>query len=78
MMTNSAALRRHLPTSPFRRAAAPPPPKRFAVGDRVTHDEHGLGRVVAVEGGDGEIAVLVDFGSRKERITAPFPKLFVL
>ncbi|WP_425559901.1 hypothetical protein [Kitasatospora paranensis] len=44
----------------------------------MTHDEHGLGRVVAVEGGDGEIAVLVDFGSRKERITAPFPKLFVL
>ncbi|MEU9127463.1 hypothetical protein AB0D08_04975 [Kitasatospora sp. NPDC048540] len=75
-MTNSAAPRRHLPTSPFR-TAAPPPPKRFAVGDRVTHDEYGLGRTISVEG-NGEIAVLVDFGSRQERITSPFTKLFLL
>ncbi|MCX4686542.1 MULTISPECIES: hypothetical protein [Kitasatospora] len=74
-MTNSAAPRRHLPTSPFRRAPAPPPPKVFAVGDRVTHDEYGLGRAIGVE---GELAVLVDFGSRTERITAPFAKLFRL
>ncbi|MBB4924272.1 hypothetical protein [Kitasatospora kifunensis] len=73
-MTNSTAPRRHLPTSPFR-AAVPPPPKRFAVGDRVSHDEYGLGRAIGIE---GEIAVLVDFGSRTERITAPFAKLFLL
>lgn len=76
-MTNPATPRRHLPTSPFRRAPAPPPPKHFAVGDRVTHDEYGLGRAIGVEG-DGEIAVLVDFGSRTERIPAPFSKLYLL
>ncbi|WP_441250959.1 hypothetical protein [Kitasatospora sp. McL0602] len=75
-MTNSAAPRRHLPTSPFR-AAAPPTPKHFAVGDRVSHDEYGLGRIISVEG-DGNIAVLADFGSHQERITAPFAKLFLL
>ncbi|WP_035845453.1 hypothetical protein [Kitasatospora azatica] len=74
-MTNSAP-RRHLPTSPFR-AAAVPAPKQFAVGDRVSHDEYGLGRIISAEG-DGEIAVLVDFGSRQERISKPFAKLFLL
>ncbi len=72
-MTNSAP-RRHLPTSPFRPAPTPQI-KRFAVGDRVSHDEYGLGRAIAVE---GELAVLVDFGSRQVRITAPFAKLFLL
>jgi hypothetical protein len=43
----------------------------------VTHDEYGLGRVIAVEG-NGDIAVTVDFGSRTERIPAPFSKLFLL
>ncbi|MCX4747490.1 hypothetical protein OG455_18535 [Kitasatospora sp. NBC_01287] len=75
-MTNSAAPRRHLPTSPFK-AAVPPTPKRFAVGDRVTHDEYGLGRVVGAEGA-GEVAVLVDFGARVVRVSAPFAKLFLL
>ncbi|MDH6120188.1 hypothetical protein [Kitasatospora sp. GAS204B] len=75
-MTNPTSPRRHLPTSPFR-VATPPPAKRFAVGDRVSHDEFGLGRTISVEG-DGAIAVLVDFGSRQERITAPFAKLFLL
>ncbi|CAN3981661.1 hypothetical protein KPATCC21470_4334 [Kitasatospora purpeofusca] len=41
----------------------------------MTHDEYGLGRAIGVE---GELAVLVDFGSRTERITAPFAKLFRL
>ncbi|MFI6448592.1 hypothetical protein [Kitasatospora sp. NPDC050543] len=75
-MTNSPAPRRPLPTSPFR-TAAPAPLKQFAVGDRVSHDEYGLGRAISVEG-DGEIAVLVDFGARQERITRPFAKLFRL
>ncbi|MDH6114785.1 hypothetical protein P3T36_001136 [Kitasatospora sp. MAP12-15] len=47
------------------------------MGDRVSHDQYGLGRAIAVEG-DGDIAVLVDFGSRQVRITKPFAKLFKL
>lgn len=43
----------------------------------MTHDEYGLGRTIGVEG-DGDIAVLVDFGTRTERITTPFTKLFLL
>lgn len=73
-MTKSAVARRHLPTSPFKAPAAPPD-KHFATGERVTHDTYGLGRVTAVEEG---IAVLVDFGSRQERIPAPYTKLSVL
>jgi hypothetical protein len=62
---------RHLPTSPFPRPVVPPP-KRFALGARVTHDEYGLGRVIGVE---SEIAVLVDFGSVQKRITSPYTKM---
>ncbi|MCD0481753.1 hypothetical protein [Streptacidiphilus sp. ASG 303] len=65
---------RHLPTSPFPRPVAPTP-KHFAVGDRVTHDEYGLGRVVGVE---NEIAVLVDFGSVQKRIMSPYARMTVL
>ena len=52
-------MRRVLPSSPF----APPAPaaahEALTVGDRVTHDRLGLGRVVRV--GDDE-GVVVDFG----------------
>ncbi|WP_035794511.1 hypothetical protein [Kitasatospora mediocidica] len=75
-MTKSVAVRRHLPTSPFK-ARVQVPLKRFAVGDRVTHDRYGLGRAIGVEG-DSAIAVLVDFGSRQERITQPYTALFKL
>ncbi|MFG2399333.1 hypothetical protein [Streptomyces lydicus] len=70
-MTKPAVARRHLPSSPFK----PPvtrPPKQFAIGDRVTHDEYGLGRVICSEDG---IAVLVDFGSRQVRIMSPYGKM---
>jgi predicted RNA-binding protein (virulence factor B family) len=40
--------------------------------DMVTHDRYGLGTVVGVE---EEVAVLVDFGTQRERITAPYSKL---
>jgi hypothetical protein len=73
-MTKPAVTRRHLPTSPFK-APATPHLKRFAVGNRVTHDVHGLGRVTVVEDG---IAVIVDFGSLQERIISPYAKLTVL
>ncbi|MDN3297850.1 hypothetical protein QWM81_28195 [Streptomyces ficellus] len=67
-MTNRSAPRRHLPTSPFK-APVVAPTKHFAVGDRVSHDRHGLGTVIAVEGG---IATLVDFGSQQTRIVSPY------
>jgi len=63
--------KRHLPTSPFQAPAAPSH-KQFAVGNRVTHDVYGLGRVTGVEDG---IAVLVDFGSLQTRIMSPYTKL---
>ncbi|MFF2042846.1 hypothetical protein ACGFZP_16545 [Kitasatospora sp. NPDC048239] len=75
-MTKPPAVRRPLPTSPFK-APVEAPRKRFAVGDRVTHDMYGLGRAISVEG-DGDIAVLVDFGSRQERITQPYDMMFKL
>lgn len=70
-MTKPAAQKRYLPTSPFKAPVAPPP-KQFAVGDQVTHDMYGLGRVIGVEEG---IAALVDFGSSRERILSPYTKM---
>ncbi|MEV6975053.1 hypothetical protein [Kitasatospora sp. NPDC093806] len=75
-MRKSPAVRRPLPTSPFK-ARPDAPPKRFALGDRVTHDKYGLGRVIGVEDG-ADAAVLVDFGSRQERITPPYAAMFTL
>ena len=65
--------RRHLPTSPF---LPDPEPvvEHFEVGDLVTHDVHGMGRVVVRE----EAAVTVDFGPRKIRVVSPYLKLFRL
>ncbi|MER5865052.1 hypothetical protein [Kitasatospora sp. NPDC002040] len=74
-MTKSV-VRRHLPTSPFK-VQVEAPRKRFAAGDRVSHDRHGLGRVVSVEA-DSDIAVLVDFGPQQRRITQPYAALFKL
>lgn len=70
-MTKPAAPKRHLPTSPFKAPVAPAP-KHFAVGDRITHDVYGLGRVIGIEDG---IAALVDFGSTQMRILSPYAKM---
>jgi hypothetical protein len=70
-MTKPSAPKRHLPTSPFKAPVAPPP-KHFAVGDQVTHDVYGLGRVTGIEEG---IAALVDFGSVQERIPSPYARM---
>ncbi|KAA6218417.1 CarD family transcriptional regulator [Streptomyces filamentosus] len=70
-MTKPSAPKRFLPTSPFKAPVAPPP-KQFAVGDQVTHDVHGLGRVVGIEVG---VAAVVDFGSTQERILSPYAKM---
>ncbi|WP_156726080.1 hypothetical protein [Streptomyces apocyni] len=67
-MTKPSAPRRHLPTSPFK-APVVAPVKHFALGDRVSHDQYGLGRIIGVEDG---IAALVDFGSRQARIASPY------
>lgn len=66
-----------MPTSPFKPRTQAAPPKYFAVGDRVTHDRFGLGRVIGVEG-ESDIAVLVDFGSRQERLTQPYTAMYKL
>lgn len=73
-MTKPYAPKRHLPTSPF---AAPSPPavKHFVLGDQVTHDVYGLGRVVDVEEG---VAALVDFGSARVRVLSPYAKMIKL
>ena len=57
---------RFLRSSPFNDRRIPkPPPEPFELGERVTHDRYGLGRVTAVE---GNIATVVDFGTRIVRV----------
>jgi hypothetical protein len=76
MKQSRAAARRPLPGSPFNvKPVVVPVIKQFALHDRVTHDTYGLGTVIGVE---DEIAVLVDFGTQEQRITAPYDKLFKL
>ena len=72
-MTRPPSTRRHLPGSPFNVPAKPAPPvEQFAVGDRVSHDQYGLGRIIGVEGED---AVLIDFAGQQGRFLSPFSKL---
>lgn len=70
MPSSSRPSRRHLASSPFQ-----PEPERvveiFETGDRVSHDIHGLGSVVAVD----SYGVSVDFGAQTLRITSPFSKM---
>ncbi|WP_239111737.1 hypothetical protein [Phycicoccus sonneratiae] len=47
------------------------PDEVFEVGDRVTHDRFGLGRVIVLE----PAAVLVDFGAQRARVTSPYTRL---
>jgi hypothetical protein len=64
--------RRPVPGSPFNKPPPEPEPvKEFSVQDLVTHDRHGLGRVTGTEAD----AVVVDFGTVKCRISAPYAKL---
>jgi hypothetical protein len=67
-----AAARRFLPTSPFNAPPAAPPAGQFAVQDQVTHDTYGLGRIIGVE---DDTALVIDFGSRQERIMTLCAKL---
>jgi hypothetical protein len=70
MTTRSGAKRRHLASSPFK-PEPEPVIETFEVGDRVSHDSYGVGRVTSIE----DAAVTVDFGSRTVRIASPFRKL---
>ncbi|MGH3812394.1 MAG: hypothetical protein ACRDUV_08050 [Pseudonocardiaceae bacterium] len=72
MKPRFAASRRHLSSSPFNVQPLDPPVEQFAVGDRVSHDAYGLGRVLAVE---GEAVVVVDFGAEQRRLSTPFKRL---
>jgi len=71
MTSRTPAARPVLPSSPFQPVSAPPIEK-FAIDDMLTHDRHGLGRVVGIRG-DNEVHV--DFGSAVRRISLPNPKV---
>lgn len=70
MTKRNQAKRRHLASSPFQ-----PEPvaviEQYALGDRVSHDTYGVGRVVDQE----DAAVTVDFGSQRVRVSSPFTKM---
>jgi len=71
--TVRAATRRSFPGSPFNNIPVPVRHvEQYDLHDQVTHDRYGLGVVIGVE---DEVAVLVDFGTQKERIPTPFSKL---
>lgn len=73
MKAARVAPRRNFPGSPFNNLPAPVRQvEQYALHDRVTHDRYGLGVVIGVE---EEVAVLVDFGTQRERITSPYSKL---
>lgn len=67
-------LPRRLSSSPFA-PPAPPASRSYEVGQRVTHDAHGLGRVVNVS---GDTAVTVDFGTCTCHFSLPCASLDVL
>ncbi|MDN5789744.1 MAG: hypothetical protein L0H25_02585 [Micrococcales bacterium] len=68
--SRSASRRRHLSSSPFAEQA-PPDVECFDVGDRVTHDKHGLGRIIS----ERHAAVVVDFGGTLVSVQRPFTRL---
>ena len=70
MTKRSGPSRPHLATSPFK-PQPEPVVDRFVLGDRVSHDTYGLGRVTGAEAG----AVTVDFAARRVRVTSPYRKM---
>jgi hypothetical protein len=59
-----------LASSPFRPDPVPLI-EQYAVGDRVSHDSYGMGRVIQTESS----AVTVDFSSQTVRITSPYHRM---
>ncbi|GAB2699344.1 CarD family transcriptional regulator [Thalassiella azotivora] len=76
MNRRTPAPRRELAASPFaaQRRAAAASAQRFEVDDRVTHDRHGMGRVVSVD----EECCVVAFRSDTRRIVLPTSRLHKL
>ena len=76
MSPRPAVRRRFLPTSPFNK----PPAEAvvYEVGDWVSNDKHGLGRVLSFDAGNADVpaTVVVDFrGGNVRRITLPSANL---
>ncbi len=70
MTTGSAADRPHLSSSPFKAQPARAI-EEFSVGDRVTHDKHGLGTVLSHD----TSTITVAFGAQRIRIASPFARM---
>jgi len=70
MTTSSGPRRRHLASSPFQ-PDPEPTIENYAVGDMVSHDLYGVGKVVGAEAS----AVTVDFGNQTVRIKSPYQKM---
>jgi hypothetical protein len=73
--TRGGPVRRYLAGSPFNVPVVEEPVETYERSDLVTHDKYGLGTVLEVE---GEVAVLVDFGTHRVRVALPCAKLFKL
>ena len=73
MRPRQSAQRPRPASSPFHAEPAPERPA-FEVDDRVTHDRHGLGRVVRLEGD----RLHVKFGSQTVSVPASSPRLHLL
>ena len=68
MSTRPPPARRVLPTSPFAgRVIGPTASERLVVGDRVTHDRLGLGRILRIV---DDHEVVVEFGDGTGRTIA--------
>ncbi|GIG30697.1 hypothetical protein [Cellulomonas marina] len=74
MASQRPATPRHLPNSPFAAARAAAAATRIELepGDRVSHDRHGLGRTVRLE---GDRNAIVDFGGDLRRVALDSPRL---
>jgi hypothetical protein len=70
MATSSAKPRPRHASSPFQ-SQPEPIIEKFVLGDRVSHDSYGLGRIVGVDAG----GATADFGSAKVRVSTPFRKM---
>jgi hypothetical protein len=71
MSSRATGSRRFIPNSPFSSRDEPAEAETYEVGDQVSHDRHGLGRVI--ETGSSEL--VADFGSTVRRIPLPSTKL---
>jgi hypothetical protein len=67
--------RRYLPGSPFNVPVAEAPVESYEPRDLVSHDKYGLGSVLEVE---GEVAIVVDFGTHRRRVSLPCARLVKL